>query len=122
MEDKRKLSVQFAEKQTIMNDRHRTNDELIENALVGHHDSLNKRLKSSTTSSISTTVASSTPASARGVMAAPTPTSDTMDEGSPPAERGNGSDELADCTFDIREYFQPPLPFVFPSHLNDDSD
>jgi hypothetical protein len=119
MDEKRKLSKNFSDKQSIMDDRRRTNDELIDNALVGGH--CHKRLRSST-SSISTTVGSSTPTSARGLMAAPTPTSGSMmDEGSP-VEGEFDSDEVCGPEVDIRECFQPPPPFVFPSHLNDDSD
>ena len=44
----------------------------------------------------------------------PTPTSATTGGGSPPQEREFGIDEVNDCVH--------PPPFVFPNHLNDDSD
>ena len=126
MDEKTKLSQQFAAEQRIVDNRRRTSDQLIDNALVGCHDSNNKRMRSSK-SSISTTAGSSTPASSRGL---PTPTSASgpTDEGSP-EENGKDEDKEAgldnyyDSTVDIRECFQPPPPpFIFPTHLNDDSD
>ena len=125
MDEETKSSQQFAAKQRIMDNRRRTSDELIDNALVECHGRNNKRMRSST-SSISTTAGSSTPASSRGL---PTPTSASgpTDEGSP-EENGKDEDKEAgldnyyDCTIDIRECFQPPPPFIFPTHLNDDSD
>jgi hypothetical protein len=51
-----------------------------------------------------------------------------ISEGSP-EENGKDEDKEAagldnyyNCTVDIRERFQPPPPFIFPTHLNDDSD
>ena len=104
MDKKRKLSVTFSEKLSILNHRRQFSDTLIDNAL-GDNGSKKKQSKNSTTSSISTTTAgSTTPSSSRGVTV-PTP------EGTP-------------CTQDREELecFQPPPSFVFPSHLNDDSD
>ena len=42
MADKKKLIAKFAEQQSIIEDRRRTSDELINNALLGCHDSNNK--------------------------------------------------------------------------------
>ncbi len=88
-----------------MDDRRRTNDELIDNTLAGRHDNNNKRRRSST-SSVSTTVGSSTPASARGFMAAPIPTSGSMmDEGSPVESEFDSDQVCGPEEVDIRECF-----------------
>jgi hypothetical protein len=50
----------------------------------------------------------------------PTPTVGTMGEGSTPQQREFGPNKFYDCTVDTHECLQPPPPFVFPSHLNDD--
>jgi hypothetical protein len=125
MDEKTKLSQQFAAEQRIVDNRRRTSDQLIDNALVGCHGSNNKRMRSST-SLISTTAGSSTPSSSSGL---PTPTSASgpTDEGSP-EENGKDEDKEAgldnyyDCTVDIRECFQPPPTYIFRTHLNDESD
>ena len=66
--DKKKLMAKFAKHQSIIEDRRRTSNELINNALLGCHNSNNERLKSSA-SSISTTAGSTTPASSsRGLL------------------------------------------------------
>ena len=72
MADKKKFMVKFAKQQSIFEDRRQTSDELINNALLGCHDSNNKRLKNSA-SSISTTAGSTTSTSSRGLLI-PTPT------------------------------------------------
>jgi hypothetical protein len=109
MDEKKKLSQhQLAAEQRIMDNRCRTSDKLINNALVGCQGSNNKCMRSSTSSS-STTAGSSTPASSRG-LPTPTSASDPTDEGSP-KENGKDEDKEAgldnyyDCTVDIGECF-----------------
>ncbi len=58
MGSKRKLSVTFSEKQSILDERHRTSDAFIDNAL-GNNGGKKKRLKSSGALSITTTATGS---------------------------------------------------------------
>ena len=60
--------------------------------------------------------------------AAPTETVSFADTTAARADGGRdgideNKDEYANCTYDIREYFQPPLPLIFPIvEVNDDAD
>ena len=141
MAEKKKLIAKFAQQQSIIEGRRQTSDELINNALLGCHNSNNKRLKSSA-SSISTTAGSTTPTSSRGLLI-PTPTSVLCltsgsarnrspdahyeeDGGNEPEANELGTEEYYDRTVEMRECFEPPPSFVVAyqsqSHLNDDSD
>ncbi len=111
---KRKLSVTFAEKQSILNERRQITDALIDNTL-GDNASKKKRSKNSATSSISstTTAGLTTPSSSRGGgITVPTPPSSTTGEVSP----RNHKREEFECIH------PPPPPFVFPSHINHNDD
>ncbi len=127
MADKKKLIAKFAKQLSIIVDRRQTSDELINNALLGCHDSNNKRLKSSA-SSISTTTGSTTLTSSRGLLI-PTPTTvlcPTLgsasncspdvnykeEGGNEPEEKELGTEEYYDCTVEMRECFQPLPSFV----------
>lgn len=111
---KRKLSVTFAEKQSILDEHRQIADALIDDAL-GDNASKKKPSKNSTTSSISstTTAGLTTPSISRGGgIMVPTST--------PPSSTG----EVSPRTEDKQQFecIQPPLSFVFPTDLNDDSD
>jgi hypothetical protein len=116
MADKKKMMAKFAEQQNVIEDRRHTSDKLVNNVLLGCHNSNNKSLKSSA-SSIIITAGSSTPARSRGVLM-PTPTSVLCDtsgsarNGSPDdhfkeegrnetEEKGLGTKEYCNCTVDI---------------------
>ncbi len=108
---KRKLSVTFAEKQSILNECCQITD-----ALIGDNSSSKKtQSKNSATSSISstTTAGLTTPSSSRGGgITVPTPPSSTTGEVSP----RNQEREEFKCIH------PPPPPFVFPSHINHNDD
>ena len=117
MADKKKMMAKFAEQQNVIEDRRHTSDKLVNNALLGCHNSNNKSLKSSASSIIITAGSSTTPARSRGVLM-PTLTSVLCDtsgsarNGSPDdhfkeegrnetEEKGLGTKEYCNCTVDI---------------------
>jgi hypothetical protein len=130
MNQKRALTAQFQESKGSLSVRHRNADDMIDGVLGGGIDTTNKRQKSSSHSSISTSTTThgcgfSTPASSTAPPTESVSFAATTGARADGGREGNDGkkDEYADCTYDIREYFQPPLPLMFPTvDDNDDAD
>ena len=143
MDQKRALTAQFQERKGLLSVRHRNADDMIDGVLGGGgiSNTTNKRPKfSSSYSSISTSTSThscgfSTPGGASAstttaptesvsftTTASPTTAVRTEGDGGCNGNDENEEEEYADCTYDIREYFQPPPPLVFPTVDDDDAD
>ncbi|KAI2489924.1 hypothetical protein MHU86_24647 [Fragilaria crotonensis] len=117
MNQKRALTAQFQERKDSLSVRHRDANDMINGVLGGGINTTNKRQKSSSDSS---SISTSTIAHGTGFL---TPASSTAAPKESVSQDGNNEhkEEYADCTYNIREHFQPPLPLVFPT-VDDDND